>query len=255
MARKYLNPAKPAASVSVSDDVLAEARGKLAEAAGRLQAAEASDPTLPGWDAAYDAALTAHRAAERRLSALEALRAAQTERGGQRAAAVKSAPLSAMAKSLSASRDLVSGAAAEHLRAAAALAKAVDSHNALVAEHRAAVASLGLQMRDDLVPEDATHAEGVFEHGGLLAGDVRWTPLPVGGLEAHALRQVFSGLGPYHAMRQIGRAWRPHEVEARPDGLRVPTLADVAAQPAAAAPRPAPARRLSIRDAARKEPA
>ncbi len=60
MARKYVNPNR------------ASSRG---------------DPTSPSWDAEYDAASTALRAAERRLEALERLRAAQVERGGQRAAA------------------------------------------------------------------------------------------------------------------------------------------------------------------------
>lgn len=254
MARKYVNPAAKS-SVSVTDTALAEARDRVTAAAERLHDAEAADPTLPSWDADYERALTAHRAAERRLTALEHLRANQVERGGDRAAAVKATPLAAMASGLSASRDMVAEAAAAHLKALAALAKAVDDHNALLAGHRAKVAAAGLQLRDDLVAEDETHGEGVFELGGLRAGGVSWTPIPPGAVESRALQAVFAGAGQLHPMRQAGRAWRPHEVDRRPDGLRVPTLEDVEAAPAAAAPRPAPAKRLSIRDAARKEPA
>ena len=88
MARKYVNPAK---SAPVDDQVLTEARTKAEAAAARLREAERGDPLSPGWDAEYEAATTAARAAARRVEAIEQLRAAQLERGGQRAAAVKSA--------------------------------------------------------------------------------------------------------------------------------------------------------------------
>ena len=86
MARKYVNPAK---SASVDDQVLAEARTKAEAAAARLREAERADPLAPSWPAEYEAATTAARAASRRVEALEQLRAAQLERGGQRATAVK----------------------------------------------------------------------------------------------------------------------------------------------------------------------
>ncbi len=85
MARKYVN--RNRASTSVTDEMLDGARGRVAAAAERFRDAEQGDPTAPSWDAEYDAASTALRAAERRLEALERLKAAQVERGGQRAAA------------------------------------------------------------------------------------------------------------------------------------------------------------------------
>ena len=89
----------------------------------RLRAAEQADPAASGWEAEYEAASAAVRATSRRVEALEQLRAAQTERGGKRAAAVKAADkdLKAIAAALGASRDQVAAAAAEHLRALAAL--------------------------------------------------------------------------------------------------------------------------------------
>ena len=62
--------------------------------------------------------------------------------------------------------------------------------------------------------------------------------MPAAGLVAHGLRQVFSAAGPLHPLADLGRyAWRPHEVEARPDGLKVPTLADAGAVAPEAPPR------------------
>ena len=60
-------------------EAVEQARERAAVAADRLRAAEQSDPTSPSWDAEYDAAATASRAAVRRLEALESLRAAQLE--------------------------------------------------------------------------------------------------------------------------------------------------------------------------------
>ena len=80
MARKYVNPNR--ASTSVTDEMLEGARGRVAAAAERLRDAEQGDPTSPSWNAEYEAGATALRAAERRLEALERLRAAQVERVG-----------------------------------------------------------------------------------------------------------------------------------------------------------------------------
>ncbi len=63
---------------------------------------------------------------------------------------------------------------------------------------------------------------------GLRAGGVDWIPVPGDGLAAHALRQVFGPHGPGHPLAELGKCrWRPFEVEARGDGLAVPTLKDV----------------------------
>jgi hypothetical protein len=99
---------------------------------GQAPEAERGDPLAPSWPAEYESAAAAVRAASRRVEALEQLRAAQLERDGQRAAAVKSAQkdLAGMATVLSASRDQVAAAAAEHLRSLAALASAAAEHNA-----------------------------------------------------------------------------------------------------------------------------
>ena len=235
MARRYINPAGTAAFVTA--EVVGQARERVAAAAGRLQAAEQADPGLSGWDAEYDGASTALRAAERRLEALERLRAAQVERGGKREAAVKAAApdLAAAAKELTASRDRVADAARRHLAALADLAGAVDGHNALLAGQRSAVAALGLAMRDDLVAEGGEHGEGTLEGGGLRADGVDWTPVPAGAIEAHALRQVFGGYSAVHPLAQVGKyQWRAHEVGQRADGLRVPSLREVSDLPVAA---------------------
>ena len=89
MARKYVTPASPAATVT--DDLLEQARARADAAASRLRAAERADPAASGWEAEYEAASAAVRATSRRVEALEQLRAAQVERGGKRAAAVKAA--------------------------------------------------------------------------------------------------------------------------------------------------------------------
>lgn len=243
MARKYVNPNRSVPSVT--DVALATARTRVKAAADRLREAEQADPTMPGWDAEYDAALTALRAAERRAEALERLRAAQIERGGKREDAVKAAAgdLAAIASGLAASRDQLGAAAAAHLKALAALASATAAHNQLLAEGRARIAAAGLQVRDDLVDEGQEHAEGVFDRAGLRAGGVDWTPVLAGSLEAHALRLVFGGYHPSHPLQAIGKyQWRPHEVQARPDGLRVPVLKDAGTVPAAPARVTGPAR-------------
>jgi hypothetical protein len=248
LSRKYVNPNRP--SSLVTDAVLEAARARKQAAADRLREAEQADPSLRGWDQEYDAALTAHRSAERRLEALERLRAAQVERGGLRDAAVKSADkdLKAIASGLAASRDRVAAAAQQHLQALAALASAVGDHNRLLAEGRAKVAAFGLQVRDDLVDEHEEHPEGILDRAALRAGGTDWTPVPAGGLEAHAMRLVFGGYSAVHPLAQVGRyQWRPHELGARPDGLRVPQLADAGPVP------PGPARvvmpdRPSIKD-------
>ncbi len=241
MARHYVkNPAGSA--TPVTDDLLEQARAKAGAAAARLRAAEHADPALPGWEAEYSAATAAARAAGRRVEALEQLRAAQVERGGQRAAAVKAAAkdLAATATSLAASRDQVAAAAAEHLRALAALASAAAEHNARLAESRARLAELGLQVHDDLGGED--HDEGVLA-SGLRAGGIDWTPVAALGLADHAVRQVFKD-----PQTQAGRfRWRSFEVERRADGLKVPTLADAGAT-VPEVPQPVVARPAALAD-------
>ena len=238
MARKYVNPAKSAASVD--DRALDEARTRTESAAARLRAAERGDPLAPGWDTEYEVASASAKAAFRRLEALEAARAAQLERDGKRADAAKAAQkdIAAIEAALTASRDQVGALAAEHLRQLAALAAAAEGHNALLAQSRARLAELGLRVRDDLVDEHAEHDEGVLDGPGLRAGGVDWTPVPAAGVVAHSLREVFGAAGPLHPLAEVGKyAWRPHEVEARPDGLRVPTLADTGAVAPEAPPR------------------
>jgi hypothetical protein len=233
-----VNPNRPASLVT--DAALDEARGRVAAAVERLREAEQADPVMSGWDAEYDAAATAARAAERRLEALERLRAAQVERGGKREAAVQAAApdLAEAAKVLTASRERVADAARQHLQALAGLAAAVDSHNQLLAGQRAKVAGLGLAVRDDLVDEHGEHGEGVLDRAGLRAGDTDWTPVQPGSLEAHALRLVFDAYSPMHPLAGVGKyQWRPHEVEARADGLRVPGLGDVRSGPPPVPPR------------------
>src|SRR5690242_11973378 len=192
MARKYINPNRPAAGL-VTDELLDAARERVASTAARLQLAEAADPSAPGWDAEYEASTTTARAAERRLEALESLRARQVEGAGRRAAAVKAASkdLESIATGLGASRDQVAAAAAAHLAALAGLSSAANAHNKLLAASRMQVAALGLQVRDDLVDEDAQHPEGTIDGGGLRAGGVDWTPVPAAGLVANALTTVF----------------------------------------------------------------
>ena len=241
MARKYVS--NPAGSVTpVTDQLLTEARGLAEAAAARLREAEHADPSAPGWGTAYESAAAAVRATSRRVEALEQLRAAQVERGGQRAAAVKAAAadLKAIEAGLSASRDKVAAAAARHLKATAELATAAEAHNALLADGRARLASAGLQVRDPLADGGAEHAEGVLDGPGLRAGGVDWIPVPGAGIVAHGLREVFGGESPLHPLAEVGRyTWRPHEVERRADGLKVPTLADAGAVAPAAPPRAA----------------
>ena len=63
-------------------------------------------------------------------------------------------------------------------------------------------------------------------------------PVPAAGVVAHALRQVFGRESPLHPLAEVGQyTWRPHEVEARADGLKVPTLADAGAVAPEAPPR------------------
>jgi hypothetical protein len=244
VARRYANPAKSVALVT--EAVVAEAQGRLDRARERLRGAESADPALPGWDSAYDVAAAAVRAAERRLEALTSLRAAQVERSGKRDAAVKASAgeRGGIAAGLGASRDQVAAAAAEHLRALANLAVAVDAHNGKLAAGRARLAALGLAVVDDLVAEGGEHPEGTLGRGGLRAGGVDWTPVEPRALADHARLQVFRD-----RETQAGRfRWRPHELGQRPDGLPVPTLAGVKATlPPAPVPVPIPPR-PTIRD-------
>ena len=95
-----------------------------------------------------------------------------------------------------------------------------------------------MRVRDDLVDEGAEHAEGVLDGPGLRAGGTDWTPVPAAGVVAHGLRQVFGPAGALHPLAEVSRyAWRPHEVEARADDLKVPTLADAGAVAPEAPPR------------------
>ena len=105
MARKY------ASAPPVDDQLLTEARAKAESAAARLREAERGDPLSASWPADYEAATAAARATARRVEALEAARAAQLERGGQREATVKAAAkdLKGIAAGLSASRDQIAG--------------------------------------------------------------------------------------------------------------------------------------------------
>jgi hypothetical protein len=241
MARRYINPNRPV-QPHVPEQMLAGARASAEAAAAAVREAELADPTTPGWDSGLAAAETAARAAAKRLELLEQARAAQLERAGKRDAAARAAAqdLAAITAGLSASRDQVAAAAADHLRALAALAVAVDSHNSLLAGHRAALAAAGLRVRDDLVPEGAEHAEGTLEAPGLRAGGVDWLPVPLQGAVDHAMRQVFTD--PQTQMTRF--RWRGHETGERPDGLRLPALADVGAAlpavPAVPVPRSAP---------------
>lgn len=237
MARKYVNPAK---SAPVDDQVLAEASAKAEAAAARRREAERADPLSPGWDTEYEAATAAARATARRLEALEAARAAQLERGGQREAAVKSSQkdLKALAAGLSAGRDQIAAAAAEHLRSLAVLASVAAEHNARLAEGRTLLAERGLRVKDELADDGDEHDEGVLDGPGLRAEGVDWTPAPAAGLVAHGLRLVFGAAGPLHPLAEVGKfTWRAHEVEARADGLKVPTLADAGATVPEAPPR------------------
>jgi hypothetical protein len=245
LARRYVNPTLP--STTVTDKTLAEARARAEAAQARLREAESADPTRAGWDQEYDAASAAVRATERRVTALESLRAAQLERSGKRDAAVKSAAgdLAAIAKGLAASRDAVAAAAGEHLRTLAALVNAAESHNALVGKSRDRLATLGLAVRDDLVDVEAgqEHPEGVLDTG-VRAGGTDWIPVPAQGVVDHAVRQVFRD-----PLTQQGRfRWRAHETDQRADGLRLPSLADVGAVLPPWPPRVVIPERPSIRD-------
>jgi hypothetical protein len=226
VARRYVNPAKSVAQVT--EKTLAEAQSRLDEARGHLRDVEGMDPAAPGWDAEWATAAGAVRGAERRLEALTSLRAAQLERSGKRDATVKAAAkdLAAIAAGLGASRDQVGAAAADHLRALAAVKAAVDAHNDLLTGSRAQLAALGLAVRDDLVDVEASqeHAEGTLDGGGLRAGGVNWTPIPAPGLVAHALVTTFGRFrGPFASMRFM---WPAYQTTTRPDGLQLPSLED-----------------------------
>lgn len=238
MARKYVNPA--GSVTPVTDKLLIEARARAEAAAARFRQAEHADPLASGWDAEFESATMAARATARRVEALEQARAAQIERGGKRDAALKSAAgdLKSIASGLTATRDAVAAAAAQHLKSLAALAVAEQAHNALLAQSRARLAELGLRVRDDLVDDGGEHAEGVLDSHGLRAGGTDWTPIPAAGVVAHGLRQVFGHENTLHPLSQVGRfTWRAHEVESRPDELRVPTLADAGVVPPETMPR------------------
>lgn len=243
MARKY----DPAKSTSiVTDRLLAEARERAAAASARLYDAEHADPSSPGWDVTYEAAATAVRATSRRVEGLERLRAAQIERGGKREAAAKAAApdLKSMAAQLGASRDGVAAAAVAHLKALAGLAVATETHNALVAEHRAHLAALGLRVRDDLLAEGEEHDEGCLDTAGLRTAPCEdWTPVAGQGVVCHGLRLVFGEFPDGSVLASAGKyTFRAHDMP-----VRLPSLAD-----AGAAPRPVRASamvpRLSIRD-------
>jgi hypothetical protein len=242
MARRYVKQPQP-----VADKALADARAAAAVAGERLRAVEHGDPAADGWTAEFEAATTLARATARRVDALEALRAAQVERTGKRAATVAAAAaeLDDMAASLSASRSAVESAAVENLRTLAACASAVDAHNAVLARSRDRLAELGLAVRDDLADVSGEdHGEGTLEVGARVGG-VDWIPVPAGGIESHSLRLVFAGMGPLHPLAAVGRyVWRSFEVESRADGLRVPGLADAGAVlpavPVRTVARPAP---------------
>ena len=241
-----MNPAK---STTVTDGQLAEARAKAEAASAHCREVERGDPLKPGWDAEFLAAETAVKATARGVEALEALRAAQLERSGVRAAAVKAAgpDLKASASALAASRDTIAAAAAEHLRAFAGLVAAAEAHNAALAGFRSQLAAKGLRVKDELVDEGQEHEQGAMD-AGLRAGGTDWTPVPAAGVAAFALRQVFGAESPLHPLAQVGRfTWRAHDVEARPDGLRLPTLEDVGAT-MPERPRPVVARSTPVAD-------
>lgn len=244
MARQYANPA--------TEDRVSEAQQRLDAAREQLRSAEAADPLAAGWEARYERASTAVRACERRLTALETLRAAQLERGGQRDAAVQAAAkeLAATAKSLAASRDQVAGTWAVFLKAAAALQADSAAHNGNLSAARSMLAAKGLAVRDDLVDVDsgAEHAEGSLDSGGVRLGGVDWTPVNVKALIVHALVEATGKFhGPFSGMRG---SCPPHQVTSRPDQLAVPVLAQAgpAAAPAAGPQRP------TIEEGRRREP-
>ena len=248
MARRYVNPAKSVALVT--EDMLLGAKQRVDEAHSQLEAAEQADPSAPGWDEQYTTALGALRGAERRAEVLSAVRASQLERSGKRADTVTGAKkeLSAIAAALAVSRDQVAAAAAAHLQALAALSAAAAAHNEGLAAGRARLAGMGLAARDDLLAEGAEHPEGTIDRG-VRVGGIDWTPVPAAGVAAHALRQVLDAVpgfrGPFAATKYT---WRPHEVESRPDGLKVPTAKDAGvALPPAPVPPVMPAR-ADLRD-------
>ncbi len=136
-----------------------------------------------------------------------------------------------------------------HLKALAALTVAAEAHNARLAQARARLAELGLRVRDELADGGAEHDEGILDGPGLRAGGTDWTPVPAGGVAAHALRLVFAGAGWQHPLADAGKyAWRSFEVEQRPDRLKVPTLKDAGAVIPPGPPRPVMPERPSVRD-------
>jgi hypothetical protein len=229
MVRK--NPGPPASAVT--DEQLAEARSRAAAAAGRLAEAERADPAAPGWESEYAAALSAVRLADRRVAALESLRASQLERAGQRDAAVKSAQaaLKSAGSSLAASRDRVALLAAAHLQALAELERQAAAHNDLLAATRAELAGRDLHARDEVA--DVDHGEGALPGAGVRIGGTDWTRVDAAAVTCSALWQVFAGHGPAHPLGAVGKyTYRAHETHARPDGLRLPVLDAVPAVPA-----------------------
>ena len=174
----------------------------------RLAEVERSDPSDPGWAEKYELSARAMQAADHHQAAVEAQRAAQLEQAARHAAAAEAAKpeIAAMNDTLAASRDQVIAAAAAHLAALATPATLADEHNNALASYRARLGELG------------------------LAPDAGWVPVPADGFAAVALRQVFPAAGPLHPLSRVSPdSWLPHELSARPDGLRPPTLADVGA--------------------------
>src|SRR5262245_15199553 len=90
MARKYINPNRPPAFVAGA--ALEQARERAAAAAERLQTAEAADPSQPGWDAEYEAATTAARAAERRPARARRVPVGRVTHGHSRSITEQPAP-------------------------------------------------------------------------------------------------------------------------------------------------------------------
>jgi hypothetical protein len=127
-----------------------------------------------------------------------------------------------MATAQATSRDQVAEAAAVHLSALAWLSRAVHEHNSELAGYRDRLAELGLAVGADFT--EGTIADGV------RAGGITWTPACADGIVASALREVFPNPGPRNPLGLISpHHWLPSQVEARPDGLAMPTLASVGA--------------------------
>ena len=143
---------------------------------GQAPEAERGDPLAPSWPAEYESAAAAVRAASRRVEALEQLRAAQLERDGQRAAAVKSA--------LGATAGMATGLVGvpgfrSPLRPPSTCGRwprwrrLPPSTTPGWLRRGRSVAELGLRVRDDLDGDGAEHDEGVLDGPGLRAGRYR----------------------------------------------------------------------------------